>query len=139
MKEIDRSRVRFEGSRPILRVQDMQASLRFWLGLLGFQYVNRGTGDFTECVARSGRPVPLPGRPRSRKGLDLDPVRGCGASRNTRKDAGGLTIAAGGRNLRLEDFLAEGREHQFDAQQSRAVVLVDDRIDFDDFERSHGF
>jgi predicted enzyme related to lactoylglutathione lyase len=41
------NRVRFENSQPILRVEDMQASLRFYVDLLGFQNVSWGTDDFT--------------------------------------------------------------------------------------------
>jgi predicted enzyme related to lactoylglutathione lyase len=40
-------RVRFEGSQPILRVENMQASLRFYVDALGFENVNWGTDDFT--------------------------------------------------------------------------------------------
>jgi len=38
----------------------------------------------------------------------------------------------------LKNFLAEGGEDQFNAQQSGAVVLVKDRIDFHYFHRNHG-
>lgn len=40
-------RVRFEGSQPILRVEDMEASLRFYVGVLGFENANWGTDEFT--------------------------------------------------------------------------------------------
>jgi catechol 2,3-dioxygenase-like lactoylglutathione lyase family enzyme len=40
-------RVRFEGSQPILRVENMQASLRFYVDALGFENVGWGTDDFT--------------------------------------------------------------------------------------------
>jgi catechol 2,3-dioxygenase-like lactoylglutathione lyase family enzyme len=40
-------RVRFEGSQPILRVENMQASLRFYVDTLGFENVSWGTDDFT--------------------------------------------------------------------------------------------
>ena len=40
-------RVRFEGSQPILRVEDMTAALRFYVDLLGFENVSWGTEDFT--------------------------------------------------------------------------------------------
>ena len=43
----DASRVRFEGSQPILRVENMQASLRFYVDQLGFENVSWGTDDFT--------------------------------------------------------------------------------------------
>jgi predicted enzyme related to lactoylglutathione lyase len=39
--------VRFEGSQPILRVEDMQASLDFYVGKLGFKSVEWGNDDFT--------------------------------------------------------------------------------------------
>jgi catechol 2,3-dioxygenase-like lactoylglutathione lyase family enzyme len=40
-------RVRFEGSQPILRVENMQAALRFYVDVLGFEYADWGTEDFT--------------------------------------------------------------------------------------------
>jgi catechol 2,3-dioxygenase-like lactoylglutathione lyase family enzyme len=40
-------RVRFEVSQPILRVENMQASLRFYVDTLGFENVTWGTDDFT--------------------------------------------------------------------------------------------
>ena len=40
-------RVRFEGSQPILRVENMQAALRFYVDLLGFENADWGTEDFT--------------------------------------------------------------------------------------------
>ena len=45
------SPVRFENSHPILRVEDMAASLRFYVGLLGFKNAAWGTDGFT-CVSR---------------------------------------------------------------------------------------
>ena len=41
------SRVHYEGSQPILRVENMQASLRFYVGVLGFTNVPWGNDDFT--------------------------------------------------------------------------------------------
>jgi catechol 2,3-dioxygenase-like lactoylglutathione lyase family enzyme len=41
------NRVRFENSQPILRVEDMPASLRFYVDLLGFKNVAWGNTDFT--------------------------------------------------------------------------------------------
>jgi len=41
------ARVRFEGCDPILRVESMDASLRFYVDLLGFQNANWGSEDFT--------------------------------------------------------------------------------------------
>ena len=40
-------RVHFENSQPILRVEDMGASLRFYAGLLGFENASWGNNDFT--------------------------------------------------------------------------------------------
>jgi len=37
----------FEGSQPILRVEDMNASLRFYVDQLGFKNVHWGTDEFT--------------------------------------------------------------------------------------------
>src|SRR5689334_14721842 len=39
----------------------------------------------------------------------------------------------------LEDFLAEAGENEFDAEESGAVVLVENGVDLDDFEGNHGF
>jgi predicted enzyme related to lactoylglutathione lyase len=39
--------VHFEGSAPILRVEDMAASLRFYVNLLGFKNAAWGNDDFT--------------------------------------------------------------------------------------------
>jgi len=41
------SSVTFENSQPILRVADMQASLRFYVGQLGFVNASWGDDDFT--------------------------------------------------------------------------------------------
>jgi predicted enzyme related to lactoylglutathione lyase len=43
----DQERVRFEGSTPILRVEDMRASLQFYVDALGFKNANWGNDDFT--------------------------------------------------------------------------------------------
>lgn len=40
-------RVRFENSQPILRVENMEESLRFYVELLGFQNASWGGEDFT--------------------------------------------------------------------------------------------
>ncbi|HUO27398.1 MAG TPA: glyoxalase superfamily protein [Candidatus Aquilonibacter sp.] len=47
MSKTDPAMVRFEGSQPILRVENMEASLRFYVDLLGFKNVSWGTDDFT--------------------------------------------------------------------------------------------
>lgn len=41
------TRVHFEGAQPILRVENMQAALRFYVDLLGFENVSWGTDEFT--------------------------------------------------------------------------------------------
>lgn len=41
------SRIYYEGSQPILRVENMQAALRFYVGVLGFTNATWGTDDFT--------------------------------------------------------------------------------------------
>lgn len=40
-------RVRFEGSQPILRVENMQTALDFYLNKLGFKNVDWGNDEFT--------------------------------------------------------------------------------------------
>src|SRR6516165_2242953 len=45
-------RVRLEGIQPVLRVENMQAALRFHLDFLGFQNANWGTEEFTRRLAR---------------------------------------------------------------------------------------
>lgn len=47
------ARVRFEGIQPILRVENMQAALRFYLDILGFENANRVTKEFTS-ISRDG-------------------------------------------------------------------------------------
>lgn len=46
-------KVHFEHSTPILRVDDIEASVRFYVDLLGFTNADWGTDDFT-CVTRDG-------------------------------------------------------------------------------------
>jgi catechol 2,3-dioxygenase-like lactoylglutathione lyase family enzyme len=45
--------VHFENSQPILRVESMEASLRFYVGKLGFKNAEWGSQDFT-CISREG-------------------------------------------------------------------------------------
>jgi catechol 2,3-dioxygenase-like lactoylglutathione lyase family enzyme len=45
--------VRFENSQPILRVENMETSLRFYVDILGFKNAEWGGGDFT-CISRHG-------------------------------------------------------------------------------------
>jgi predicted enzyme related to lactoylglutathione lyase len=47
MADSGQAPVRFENSAPILRVENMEASLRFYVNLLGFTNAVWGTGDFT--------------------------------------------------------------------------------------------
>ena len=44
---------RFEGIQSILRVEDMQASLRFYVDVLGFSNASWGTDDFTSTIAQA--------------------------------------------------------------------------------------
>jgi catechol 2,3-dioxygenase-like lactoylglutathione lyase family enzyme len=50
--------VYFEGSAPILRVEDMAASLHFYVNLLGFNSAAWGDDDFTN-VSRDGAGIYL--------------------------------------------------------------------------------
>ena len=43
-----------EGIQPILRVEDMQASLRFYVDVLGFSNASWGTDDFTSINRPGG-------------------------------------------------------------------------------------
>jgi len=45
--------VRFENSQPILRVDDIEKSLRFYVNILGFRNADWGSADFT-CISREG-------------------------------------------------------------------------------------
>jgi len=47
MADTNQARVRFECSAPILRVENMEVSLRFYVNLLGFTNASWGTDDFT--------------------------------------------------------------------------------------------
>ena len=47
MSDTNPSRVGFEGSQPILRVEDMKASLGFYVDKLGFKNAHWGSDDFT--------------------------------------------------------------------------------------------
>src|SRR5579871_982007 len=51
-------RVRFENSQPILRVENMQLALRFYVEVLGFENASWGGDDFTS-VSRDGAAVYL--------------------------------------------------------------------------------
>lgn len=47
MSTSGRPNVFFENSQPILRVENMEASLHFYVDLLGFKNASWGTSDFT--------------------------------------------------------------------------------------------
>jgi catechol 2,3-dioxygenase-like lactoylglutathione lyase family enzyme len=47
MGDSSQASVHFENGAPILRVEDMQASLRFYVDLLGFKNACWGSADFT--------------------------------------------------------------------------------------------
>lgn len=47
MPQADPSRIYYENSQPILRVENMDASLRFYVGVLGFKNAAWGNNDFT--------------------------------------------------------------------------------------------
>ena len=51
-------RIRFECANPILRVENMQASLRFYVDALGFQNASWGNEDFTS-ITRDGAGIYL--------------------------------------------------------------------------------
>ncbi len=44
------ARVHFEGSQPILRVENMKLSLRFYVDVLGFENASWGNDDFTSVI-----------------------------------------------------------------------------------------
>jgi predicted enzyme related to lactoylglutathione lyase len=48
----------FEGSQPILRVEDMKTALRFYVDVLGFENASWGTSEFTS-VSRDGAAIYL--------------------------------------------------------------------------------
>lgn len=58
MGDASRTRVRFECCDPILRVENMEASLRFYVDLLGFQNAGWGGEGFTH-VSRDGAGIYL--------------------------------------------------------------------------------
>lgn len=67
MADTQPARVRFECSDPILRVENMQASLRFYVDLLGFENASWGSEDFTN-VSRDGAGIYLCRRDQGRGG-----------------------------------------------------------------------
>ncbi|MBZ5683021.1 MAG: VOC family protein [Acidobacteriia bacterium] len=58
MAETSQTRVRFEGSQPILRVENMAASLRFYVDIMGFKNAPGGNDDFT-YISREGAGIYL--------------------------------------------------------------------------------
>lgn len=52
------AKTRFEHAEPILRVADMQNSLRYYVEVLGFRNADWGSDDFT-CVTRDGAAIYL--------------------------------------------------------------------------------
>jgi predicted enzyme related to lactoylglutathione lyase len=58
MTDTNRPRIRFECINPILRVENMQDSLRFYVDALGFQNASWGTEDFTS-ITRDGTGIYL--------------------------------------------------------------------------------
>lgn len=58
MTDATPSRVRYENSQPILRVENMEASLRFYVGVLGFANARWGNDNFTS-VNRDGAGIYL--------------------------------------------------------------------------------
>ncbi len=53
MSDLNPARVYFEGSAPILRVENMEASLQFYVNLLGFQNATKPACTFAR-VDRAG-------------------------------------------------------------------------------------
>jgi catechol 2,3-dioxygenase-like lactoylglutathione lyase family enzyme len=58
MQRMRDKRVGFEGSAPILRVEDMAASVRYYVDVLGFKNAEWGNENFT-CVTRDGAGIYL--------------------------------------------------------------------------------
>jgi predicted enzyme related to lactoylglutathione lyase len=58
MADPSQTRVRFEGSQPILRVENMAASLQFYVDILGFTNAPWGNDDFT-AISRDGAGIYL--------------------------------------------------------------------------------
>lgn len=44
---MSKARIYYENSQPILRVENMEAALRFYVGALGFSNASWGTAEFT--------------------------------------------------------------------------------------------
>jgi catechol 2,3-dioxygenase-like lactoylglutathione lyase family enzyme len=52
------TKIRFEHAEPILRVSDMEASVRYYTEKLGFESAEWGNEHFT-CVSRDGAAIYL--------------------------------------------------------------------------------
>jgi predicted enzyme related to lactoylglutathione lyase len=63
----EKKNVHFENSAPVLRVEDMQTSVRFYVDVLGFQNADWGSDDFT-CVTRDAAAIYLCHRDQGRGG-----------------------------------------------------------------------
>jgi len=50
MPSATEGRTRFEGAAPILNVRDMDASLAYYVRILGFRNADWGTDDFTSVI-----------------------------------------------------------------------------------------
>jgi catechol 2,3-dioxygenase-like lactoylglutathione lyase family enzyme len=51
---MDRANVRVENIEPILRVEDMRRSVRYYVEVLGFSEAEWGTGEFTHVARDAG-------------------------------------------------------------------------------------
>lgn len=76
-------RVRLEGIQPILRVENRQATLRFYLDILGVQNANWGSKEFTS-VSRDGARLYLcqGGQGKGGRGSGLAWMMSAGSMRN---------------------------------------------------------
>jgi len=85
MRDSNPARVRFEGSQPILRVENMEASLRFYVDVLGFENAGWGNDDFT-CGWRDRAGLYLCRAIRDERSVGLDRVEDIESSiRNRRR------------------------------------------------------
>jgi catechol 2,3-dioxygenase-like lactoylglutathione lyase family enzyme len=62
----------FENSQPILRVEDMNASLRFYVDKLGFKNAGWGGDEFTSVNRDRAAIYPVPRRSGAQRRMDLD-------------------------------------------------------------------
>ena len=90
-----------------------------------------------------GSPSPLfawfPSGPERLESADFcDVSQGIPKSKIPRGEIGTM-VPSHSQQRGLQDFLAEAGEDEFNAEECGPVVFVDHGIDFDDFERGHGF